>query len=173
MPAGKQLREMFYRAYDASLITSFLGRLVAISQNERRSVSGFLGEGIHFQSFEVECYPMPLAVNVAKASFSQRGEAAMARWEDAIRRARSLEGDSLIPPMDVVKASGLTAIVMPKGNLVSQGGDRVIGSMLLETSRALGQAGLVLDDYPQVREALGVPFIVDWSDLTSIVKNAR
>ena len=173
MPTGSQLREMFYRAYDASLITSFMGRLAAMSETERRSVPGFLGEGMHFQSFEVAAVPMPLAVNIAKASFSKRGEAALARWEDAIRRARSLEGDSLIPPMDVVNAFGLTAIVMPKGKQVSQQGTRVLDSMLLETSRALGQAGLVLDDYPQVREALGVPFIVDWSDLKAIASNTR
>ena len=97
-----------------------------------------------------------------------RGEAALARWEDGIRRARSLEGDSLIPPMDVIKCSGLTAIVMPRGKQVAQSCGRTIDAMLLETSRTLGKAGLFLDDYPQVREALGVPFIIDWSDLTTI-----
>jgi hypothetical protein len=173
MPAGTQLKEMFYRAYDASRITSFMGRLAAMSEGERRSVQGFLGEGIHFQSFEVAADPLPLAVNIAKVSFSRRGEAALARWEDAIKRARSLEGNSLIPPMDVINSAGLTAIVMPKGKQVSHAGGRVVDSMLLETSRALGQAGLVLDDYPQVREALGVPFIVDWSDLTAIGNATR
>jgi hypothetical protein len=166
MTRETSLKMMFYSAYDASLIAAFITKLAAMKEPQRRSLNEFLGEGTHFQSFEINTTPIPLALNIAKHSFTQRGEAAVSRWRAAVELARSLEDAELIPPMDVVHVSGLTAIVLPKGHSISRCNAKTVDASLLEASKALGQAGLVLDDYPQVREAQGVPFIIDWSDLT-------
>lgn len=55
---------------------------------------------------------------------------------------------------------------MPKGNNLSRAAEKTVPASLHEVAKALGQAGLILDDYPQVREVLGMPFIIDWSDLS-------
>lgn len=162
------LKSQFYTAYDVSLVNSFLSKISGMCENERRHLNGFLGEGTHFQSFELNVSPIPLAINVAKDSFQKRGQKALDKWQRAIEVARSLDEAALVPPMDVLNVFGLTAVVMPKGKVPERSSTKMLDVMLLDTARALGQAGLALDDYPQVREAQGVPFIVDWSDLTFV-----
>ncbi len=166
MSRESNLKTMFYTAFDASLIASFLAKVSTKREPERRTMNEFLGEGTHFQSFQIAATPIPLAVNIAKNAFTQKGEAAIERWKAAIELARSLENADLIPPMSVVFGSGLTAIVMPKGNNLSRAAEKSVPASLQDVSKALGQAGLILDDYPQVREVLGIPFIIDWSDLS-------
>lgn len=163
-----ELKTQFYNSFDASLVNGFLAKIAGMNETERRSMKGFLGEGTHFQSFEIAANPIPLAVNVAKESFVRRGQKAIDKWQRAIEIARSLDDATLVPPMDISYGHGLMAVVMPKGRLPEKTGSKLIDSMLLDTSRALGQAGLALDDYPQIREAMGVPFIVDWSDLSFV-----
>ena len=102
---------------------------------------------------------------MAKSSFAKKGTGALERWQKAVSIARSIEGETLVPPMDVITAFELIAIVMPRGRDIGRDGATVITAMLFETAKALGSVGLVLDDYPQLREAMGVPFIIDWSDL--------
>ncbi len=166
MSRETNLKSMFYTAYDASMIASFLARVATKREQERRAMSEFLGEGTHFQSFQMAATPISLAVNVAKNTFTQKGDAAIGRWKAAIELARSLENAELIPPMAVIFGSGLTAIVMPKGNNLSRAAEKTVPASLHDVAKALGQAGLILDDYPQVRELLGQPFIIDWSDLS-------
>jgi hypothetical protein len=166
MSRETNLKAIFYTAFDASLIACFLAKVSAKREAERRAMSEFIGEGSHFQSFQIAASPIPLAVNVAKSTFTQKGDAAIGRWKAAVELARSLEHADLIPPMCVVSGSGLTAIVMPKGNNLSRAAEKSVPASLNDVSKALGQAGLILDDYPQVREVLGVPFIIDWSDLS-------
>ena len=173
MSADMDLKSSFYQAYDIAKIINFLGRIAAMSEAERRSLPGFLGEGSHFQSFEVNARPIHLAVSVSKATFQRQGDAALRRWTEAMSLAKTLNDAVLVPPMDVINHHDLTAIVMPLGQNVSRQGAKAVNSMLHDTARALGQAGLVLDDYPQVREAQGVPFIVDWSDLTFVRSSYR
>jgi hypothetical protein len=163
-----ELKSLFYQAYDNARISGFLARVAALSETERRNLPGFLGEGSHFQSFEVAATPIHLAVSIAKGSFHKLGDAALRRWSEAMTLAKSLEQAVLVPPMDILQQHGLMAIVMPKGQVVSRQGAKAVNTLLHETAKALGQAGLVLDDYPQIREAEGVPFIVDWSDLTFV-----
>jgi hypothetical protein len=168
-----ELKSLFYQAYDIAKISGFLARVAALPEAERRRLPGFLGEGSHFQSFEVLASPIHLAVSISKGSFQKLGDAALRRWNEAMNLAKSLEQAVLVPPMDVLQQHGVMAIVMPKGQNVSRQGARAVNSMLHETARALGQVGLVLDDYPQIREAQGVPFIVDWSDLTFVKASYR
>lgn len=165
MSFNKNLRTRFYDAYDVSYVMQFISKLATMPEAERRDLPGFLGEGTHFQSFELDSLSLPLAINVGKTSFARRGESALSRWKEAVRVAQSLESASLVPPMDVINAFGLTVLVMPRGKVVSKSGAKVVDALLQDTAKALGQAGLVLDDYPQIREAEGVPFIIDWSDL--------
>jgi hypothetical protein len=165
MSIYSKLKSMFYESFDESRVTTLLSRLAPMSEQSRRGLDQFIGEGSHFQSFSASGLPLDLVVNVAKASFMKGGDVHIKQWCEAMTKARSIESDTLIPPMVVVKHAGLIAVVMPKGQDVDRDAAKSVGPQLLATAKALGGAGLVLDDYPQVRQALGVPFIIDWSDL--------
>ncbi len=165
MNQENQLRAQFYRCYDPVAVYQFITRIRGMSEDERRGLAGFLGEGTHFQSFEFRVGEFMMAVNVAKSTFLRRGDLEVARWKDAMGIARSLENANLIPPMEVLSIGDCLAVIMPKGSEVSKFAERKLESQILDTARALGRAGLVLDDYPQLREVAGVPFIIDWSDL--------
>lgn len=173
MRAIPDLKSLFYASLDASAITTLITRLSKISEAERRFLPGFLGEGVHFQSFELASHPIPLVVNVGKASFLKRGDASLRRWQQAIRLACSIDEETLVPPMDIVNAANLTAIVMPKGQDVAGQAAKSLDRRLIDTAKALGHLGLVLDDYPQIREIEGVPFIIDWSDLGFMERSTR
>lgn len=161
------LRDEFYRSFDATRITDLLAKLSEMSESDRRKHPHFLGEGTHFQSFALSASPMPIAVNVAKQSFTKRGPQELERWRHSVSELRMLETKELVPPIEVVQYANLTAIIMPKGSPLTRKGAvaRSLDDKLQETSRALGKAGLVLDDYPQLVEYDGHYFINDWSDL--------
>jgi len=164
------LRSRFYNVFDSAALTSFVARLSEMSEEARRGHTKFIGEGAHFQSFEFAAGGLALAVNLAKMSFVRRGDLAIARWKDALSLARNLEHVDLIPPMELLALNANTiAIVMPKGEIVSKTRGRHVESLICDTAKALSRAGLVLDDYPQVREVEGVPFIIDWSDLCFVI----
>lgn len=165
MSRDQDLKSLFYASFDESAVNTFLSKVSKMPESERRSLPNFLGEGAHFQCFELSSRPLALVVNVAKSSFAKKGTGALERWQKAVSIARSIEGETLVPPMDVITAFELIAIVMPRGRDIGRDGATVITAMLFETAKALGSVGLVLDDYPQLREAMGVPFIIDWSDL--------
>ena len=164
------LKVPFYDSYDASAVHSVLERLSALSENARRQLPNFLGEGLHFQSFALASSPLPLVLNIAKESFLARSPADIARWRKAMLDLRHIDDAALVPPMEVVRSGELLAIVMPRGERVKKGAAYAnqIEEKLLATARALGKAGLALDDYPQILEQGGVPFINDWSDLASV-----
>jgi len=168
MNQENQLRAKFYRCYDPVALYQFITRIRGMSEDARRGLPEFLGEGVHFQSFEFRASDFIMAVNVAKSTFLRRGDLEVARWKDAMGIARTLENAELIPPMEVLSIGDSLAVIMPKGGEVSKFTGRKLESQLLDTARALGRAGLVLDDYPQLREAGGVPFIIDWSDLSFV-----
>lgn len=168
MPGPFDLKASFYASFDESRVTTLLSRLAPMSEQSRRSLDNFLGEGSHFQSFELLGSPINLVVNVAKASFTKAGDVHLKRWCEAIGRAKSIDGETLIPPMAVIRHAGLVAVAMPKGQDVSRETSRGINHKLMTTAKALGSAGLVMDDYPQVRQLQGVPFIIDWSDLALV-----
>lgn len=159
------LKQFFYSSFDESAIATILSRLARIAEIDRRQEKNFIGEGTHFQSFELSTKPLALVANVAKNSFTRQGDAAVSRWQEALSLAQSLEAPTLVPPLAIVRSAGLLAIVMPKGLEVARGQAKLIDQQLIDTAKALGSLGLVLDDYPQIREAMGVPFIIDWSDL--------
>jgi hypothetical protein len=163
--ASQVLKAAFYESFDPSAIAAFLRGLSGKTESQRRDVEGFLGEGSHFQSFRMSTRPLELAVSVAKSTFTNRGELALKRWREALNLARKIEGETLVPPMEVIQSDGLTALVMPRGTDLTKASNAAANQRLHETSKALGSAGLVLDDYPQLRQAQGVPFIIDWSDL--------
>ena len=165
MTRVSDLKALFYASLDESRVTTLLSRLAPMSESSRRSLDQFLGEGSHFQSFELGASPISIVVNVAKGSFTKGGDVSINRWCEAISRASSIDSDTLIPPMLVFRQAGLVAIVMPKGQTVGREASKTVNQKLVATAKALGNAGLVMDDYPQVRETMGVPFIVDWSDL--------
>lgn len=165
MNHGNQLRAQFYRCYDPVTLYQFITGICGMSEEARRGLPGFLGEGVHFQSFEFRAGELTMAVNVAKSSFLRRGDLEVARWKDAMGIARNLDNADLIPPMEVLSIADCLAVIMPKGGEVSKIAGRKLESQLVDTARALRRAGLVLDDYPQLREVAGVPFIIDWSDL--------
>ena len=162
-----ELKEEFYQSFDATRIEEFIGKLAQTPESDRRQLPGFLGEGTHFQSFVLASQPMQLAVNVAKANFLNKGPMAIGRWRTAIRDLRTIETQALVPPIEIIQYQGLTAIVMPRGTPLTRKGAeaRGLNDALIETSRALGKAGLILDDYPQMVEYQGRFFINDWSDL--------
>jgi hypothetical protein len=170
MKAQFNIKESFYLSFDPSRITTFLNSLSLKSEASRRNENSFLGEGTHFQSFQLSTSPIPLAVNVAKGVFMEKSATEVDQWIDSIKKLRSIEFQDLIPPLEVVRSDGLLAIVMPKGKPLQRKGAvaREASDALIQTSRALGHAGLVLDDYPQLVECGGVVFINDWSDLQRV-----
>lgn len=168
MAQNLSLRRLFYQSFDSSVVTQFVQRLTAVSEAERRGFDHFLGEGFHFQSFLLHNKTLPLAINLAKNSFLKQGEVSLSRWKNAIEVAKNLHGISLIPPMEILTSNNYLAIVMPKGQSLPRGDERQIDGLLCDAAKALGRVGLVLDDYPQLRQASGVPFIIDWSDLNFI-----
>jgi hypothetical protein len=168
MQRVSDLKSLFYASFDESRVITLLSRLAPMSESARRSLDQFIGEGSHFQSFEVSASPISLVLNVAKDSFTRGGDLTVKRWCEAISRVRNIEDAALVPPMNVIQHGGLTAIVMPKGQDVGRECAKLLNQKLIETAKALGHAGLVMDDYPQVRQANGVPFIIDWSDLAIV-----
>lgn len=168
MTRGNDLQARFYTSFDGSALMSFVQRLVGLSEEERRGLDFFLGEGFHFQSFEYKAQSLPMAVNLAKPSFLRQGDLALNRWKKAMDIARTMEQVSLIPPMEIISGKNYLAVVMPKGAVLPRNRERGIDDLLRDTAKALSQVGLALDDYPQLREALGVPFIIDWSDLNFV-----
>ncbi len=162
-----QLTTPFYQSFDASRVTSLMERLGSLSEAERIRHPDFIGAGLHFQAFHLPTKPMPLVLKIAKSSFFEQGPMAVRRWRRAIQHLKDLETNILIPPMEVIDYNGLIAIVMPRGEHLTQQATflKPIQDSLLETAHALREAGLVLDDYPQLLQCQGVPFIRDWSDL--------
>jgi hypothetical protein len=163
-----QLRANFYRYYDPVALYQFINRIQSMSEDARRGLPSFLGEGVHFQSFEHGAGEFIMAVNIAKSAFLRRGDLDVRRWKDAMDIARSIDQVDLIPPMEVLSIGDSLAVIMPKGDEVPRAKGRKLEAKLLDTARALGKAGLVLDDYPQLREVAGIPFIIDWSDLSFV-----
>lgn len=168
MKRVNNLYSSFYTSFDPSVVLGFVVRLISRSEEERRRLDSFLGEGYHFQSFECQANSLALAVNVAKSSFLNQGDIVLQRWKKAIDIARAMETVSLMPPMEIIRGADYLAIVMPKGQTIDRSSAQNIDELLRETARALGEVGLALDDYPQLREACGVPFIIDWSDLNFV-----
>ena len=79
-----------------------------------------------------------------------------------------MEGVDLIPPLEILNFPRGLAVVLPKGDQLSRGLEKHVDGLLFDMAKALGRAGLALNDYPQLRQAFGVPFIIDWSDLQSL-----
>jgi hypothetical protein len=168
MKQATDLQSRFYNSFDGSALLSFVHRLLNLSDEEKRGLDSFLGEGFHFQSFEYKAHALPLAVNLAKSSFLRQGDLVLNRWKRAMEIARSMERVSLIPPMEVISGQNYLAVVMPKGQVLAKIQERKVDDLLRDTAKALSEVGLALDDYPQLREACGVPFIIDWSDLNFV-----
>lgn len=168
MSRDNLLYAQFYVAFDESALLQFVYGLIALSEQERRGHGAFLGEGFHFQSFSVSTASLPLVVNIAKSSFLRQGDVGLNRWKRAIEIAKAQEETTLIPPMEILSGDDYLAIVMPKGQLVPKSQGREIDQLLINTAKDLRRSGLVLDDYPQVRQAFGIPFIIDWSDLNFV-----
>ncbi|MCX6117102.1 MAG: hypothetical protein NT027_06150 [Proteobacteria bacterium] len=160
----------FYAAFDPSKIESFLQEMSQKSEQSRLQLPNFIGEGTHFQSFELQSKPMNLAINIAKQTFVKRGPRLIEKWKSALRSLKNADCKDLIPPFEVIQYIGLLAIVMPKGSPLNRKGAQAKStfSVLEETSKSLSRMGLVLDDYPQLVECNGNIFICDWSDLQSL-----
>lgn len=167
MTTATSLNTPFFQSFDASRISSLIQKLSKMSEAERRKQPDFLGEGAHFQTFELAAKPLSLVVKIAKTSFLDHRGIDAKRWRKAISQLKQIEHRSLIPPMEVLEYQGLIALVMPKGRHLTRSATLTpaIETELYETALALGKAGLVLDDYPQLIECQGIPFIRDWSDL--------
>lgn len=162
-----QLAKPFYQSFDASQISSLMDRLGAMSEAERHRHPDYIGEGLHFQTFLLPTKPMRLVLKIAKSSFFEQGPMGIRRWRRAIQHLKEVDVNALIPPMEVLDYNGLIGLVMPKGEHLTQHATflKPIQDSLLETAHALREAGLVLDDYPQLLQCDGVAFIRDWSDL--------
>lgn len=165
--SSASLKTAFFQSFDASSISSLTQRLAKMSESERRNHSDFLGEGLHFQTFQLRTQPMNLVVKVAKSSFVDQGFQELKRWRRAIQQLKTVSYNTLIPPMEVIENAGVIAIIMPRGQHLGKQPtlSLPLDTELYETAQALRQAGLVLDDYPQLLQCNGIPFIRDWSDL--------
>lgn len=164
------LKTAFFQSFDASQASSLTQRLAKMTETERRNQSDFLGEGLHFQTFQLSSKPMNLVIKVAKSSFLNQGFQELKRWRRAIQQLKTVTHNTLIPPMEVFEYAGMIAVVMPRGQHLSKQPTLSVplDTELYETAQALRQAGLVLDDYPQLLQCNGIPFIRDWSDLQLI-----
>lgn len=168
MDRDYQVRVRFYQAFDAPVVSQFVSKLLGLSEVERRAHRALLGEGVHFQSFELLVNDFSMAVNLAKESFLAAGDLYVSRWKADLEKVRTLQGVDLIPPIEILSFSRGLAVVLPKGDQLSKALEKRAEAMLLEMARALGHLGLALNDYPQLRQTLGVPFIIDWSDLQPV-----
>ena len=165
------LKARFYESFDASSVLSFVERINRLSEPERHNLPQCIGEGIHFQCFALDTQPLPLVANVAKRSFLDRGPGAVERWQKAIQDLRHVDDAELVPPMEVIRTHDILVLVMPRGKPIKgpgSGRTKTLETKLIATARALGKAGLILDDYPQILEQGGTPFINDWSDLSRL-----
>lgn len=170
MDAALNLKTPFFQSFDASSISSLMQRLAKLSETERRRHPDFLGEGLHFQTFGLAAKPLPLVVKLAKSSFLEQGFTKVKQWRQAIQHLKTVEATNLIPPMEVIENDGVIGLVMPKGQHLAKNQTLALPleAKLFEMAQALRQAGLVLDDYPQLLHHDGIPFIRDWSDLQMI-----
>ena len=168
--SSASLKTAFFQSFDASAISSLTQRLAKMNETERRAHGDFLGEGLHFQTFHINTKPMNLVVKVAKSSFLKQGFHELKQWRQAIQQLKNVAYNALIPPMEVMEHSGMIAVVMPKGQHLNKQPTLSVplDTELYETAQSLRQAGLVLDDYPQLLQCNGIPFIRDWSDLQLI-----
>ena len=51
MKQATDLQSRFYNSFDGSALLRFVHRLLNLSDEEKRGLDSFLGEGFHFQSF--------------------------------------------------------------------------------------------------------------------------
>jgi hypothetical protein len=165
MDTERWLAAAFYAAFDESRLMMLVSRLGSLSEASRRGVEAYLGEGAHFQSFSVQSSPIDLVLKVAKSSFTQLGERRVKQWFEALDSIKGIQQGGLVPPMKAFRHDDLILMAMPKGGCLGGEQSTIIQEKLAVTKQALGQLGLTLDDYPQVLQAVGVPFIIDWSDL--------
>lgn len=159
----------FYRSFDADLALTLAADLSKTGE--------FLGEGRHFRSYRLRSRgSLDLVLNLAKPAFGLADGPKVGAWRGYMKALQRL-AHPLLPPLEVLPSGeAAAAFVMPycEEIIPEKSWDDLGLRALLETFEAeLALAGLILDDYWQLRSCQGHPFVTDFSELMSLSSSIR
>jgi hypothetical protein len=168
--AYPKLEAQLHLAYDPNHAEELLTRVW--NQPLEFRDEKLLGEGTFFQGVllkkptEQGC---GLVLSVPKESFCEgRLPSKMKKWWKAMECLR--DGDTtLIPPMILMRVGEAHGVVLPYGDEKISSCDpkwHPLLDMQLAMHNELKDAGLILEDVFQGRSVGGVPFAIDFSDLS-------
>jgi hypothetical protein len=153
------LKTEFYSQFDRSKAELWL----ELSDQEMEGKGRLLGTGSHFRAWAVGGVVFKRAL---PDTFGKKGALNLRGWQEALAKAPGV--GELMPPFELLVLGEQVGMVMPFGSEPMAMAGKAwfpLADRTLEFERALTQAGLVLDDVPQIRCRAGVPFLVDLSDL--------
>ena len=162
-----QLREIFWKSYDPSLVADAVRRLKSNGLGVLKEV----GEGRFFRSYELPCRAgMSLCIKEFKPSLRDPGTALKwTKWSQLIQRIQ-YQPLPLVPPMviaalpDQTKMMGsIPYMVMPLGTYSHA--SVWLNPVIEDVQQKLRLLKVELFDAPLVLQAAGAYFLADWSDL--------
>lgn len=179
----------FVQSHDQGRIGSLLDRLVpaggAFLQSDRlalgwRDLQG-IGLEVAGQGRSSICLRLPgqgsrsmdLAVKIMlRNPAGERSRVLLRHWETDLRTLQRPPAVCLVPPMRLTQRDQVWALIMPFGELGSRTprgeGARMLELLQRQMADDLAGRGLVLGDVPQVRWWRGIPFVIDYFDLTAV-----
>jgi hypothetical protein len=147
----------FLRQYDPAKLAGYCKSL-----NKLRK----LGEGACFEAYLLPANSgaLPLVLHVAKPGFLRDMQGSIHEWLSALHAAADLRAP-LIPPMRGEYRDDQLIYAMPycEQGFMDQAS---LANEITQFRAALRSRGLLLGDALQIRALSGVPYQIDWSDLT-------
>lgn len=152
----------FYANFDPSWLWQEWSRV------ERSPRTLIVGEGRHFKSYRIRGKgSLDLALNVAKQQFHKNSTVSRREWIGLMRKLKTVI-HPLLPPTEVLSEQDdeRLLIIQPYcEETLSLSEMPAIRPLLQELEKLLASHGLVLDDYWQLRNCRGHPFVIDFSEL--------
>lgn len=152
----------FYASFDPSWLWQEWNRA---EQSARTLVSG---EGRHFRSYRIRGRTtLDLALNVAKPQFHRSSPIDRREWIGLMRKLKAVN-HPLLPPTEVLSEQDdeRLLIIQPYcEEALSLSEMPALRPLLSELEELLAREGLMLDDYWQLRNCRGHPFVIDFSEL--------
>lgn len=164
----QKVKHDFYRAFDPSLVTSFLNDQLS-NAYYRAPNAELLGEGNHFRVYKLKLSSnMALAVSCAKPKFLKQLPAQKRSWVSMMKAVQGIN-HVLIPPMELFETEDQLAYIQPccTGEIFLLN-KAYLSKLSQSLDRVLYEHQLRLIDGQQILAHEGLAFVVDWSDLTSI-----
>lgn len=161
------IKTKFQKSFDPSRVIHFVK-----SRNSAHVEP--IGEGTHFRSYRMRCGEDGIVVSLAKPTFRDGLRASQEEWRRRMYVVKGLSAP-LIPPLEALWVEDQLALIMP---YLPQAEEAALPHWQpltehIETlKQRLRQQGLYLADVIQIRCLNGVPFIMDWSDLDVLSRQA-